>query len=240
MREFRVYGAFVSVEKFHTFSLRIFGETSHIIMALQADQLMRGLQLDDASMQKLELDMREEVTSSLCFFFACGGGVLCSSFAVKVRKSVSSLNWKCLKMCAQMHEGSHDDSTLFFFPPALLSLSEIRELSVRGRPERGWSRRDHAVHDARGRARRQVMIMMRFISRLSLSSFPFEFVALIFPVVESVGLSLSLFAMYKKGRRCKRRRRREQTERAQRRRRFSKSACATTTRRVLPEPISDV
>ena len=37
-------------------------------MALQADQLMRGLQLDDASMQKLELDMREEVTS-LCFFF---------------------------------------------------------------------------------------------------------------------------------------------------------------------------
>ncbi len=37
-------------------------------MALQADQLMRGLQLDDASMQKLELDMREEVTSSLCFF----------------------------------------------------------------------------------------------------------------------------------------------------------------------------
>ena len=36
------------------------------------------------------------------------------------------------------------------------------------------------------------MIMMRFISRLSLSSFPFEFVALIFPVVESVGLSLSL------------------------------------------------
>ena len=57
--------------KSSTFSLRIFGETSHVIMALQADQLMRGLQLDDASMQKLELDMREEVTSSLCFFFAC-------------------------------------------------------------------------------------------------------------------------------------------------------------------------
>ena len=146
------------------------------------------------------------------FFFCVCGGVLCSSFAVKVRKSVSSLNWKCLKMCAQMHKGSHDDSTLFFFP-LLFFLSEIRELSVRGRPERGWSRRDHAVHDARGRARRQVMIMMRFISRLSLSSFPFEFVALIFPVVESVGLSLSLFAMYKKGRRRKRRRRREQTER---------------------------
>ena len=36
-------------------------------MALQADQLMRGLQLDDASMQKLELDMREEV--SACFLF---------------------------------------------------------------------------------------------------------------------------------------------------------------------------
>ena len=68
MREFRVYGAFVSVEKFHTFSLRIFGETSHIIMALQADQLMRGLQLDDASMQKLELDMREEVTRAFVFF----------------------------------------------------------------------------------------------------------------------------------------------------------------------------
>ena len=38
-------------------------------MALQADQLMRGLQLDDASMQKLELDMREEV--SVCLFFVC-------------------------------------------------------------------------------------------------------------------------------------------------------------------------
>ena len=36
------------------------------------------------------------------------------------------------------------------------------------------------------------MMMMRFISRVSLSSFPFEFVALIFPVVESFGLSLSL------------------------------------------------
>ena len=69
MREFRVYGAFVSVEKFHIFLF--FVSLSHIIMALQADQLpMRGLQLDDASMQKLELDMREEVTSSLCFF-AC-------------------------------------------------------------------------------------------------------------------------------------------------------------------------
>mmetsp|Transcript_6719 Transcript_6719/g.20084 ORF Transcript_6719/g.20084 Transcript_6719/m.20084 type:complete len:93 (+) Transcript_6719:207-485(+) len=67
MREFRVYGAFVSVEKFHTFALRIFGETSHIIMALQADQLMRGLQLDDASMQKLELDMREEKYESYRF-----------------------------------------------------------------------------------------------------------------------------------------------------------------------------
>ena len=65
-------------------------------MALQADQLMRGLQLDDASMQKLELDMREEVTSSL-FFCVCGG-VLCSSFAVKVRKSVSSLNWRMCKI----------------------------------------------------------------------------------------------------------------------------------------------
>ena len=100
-------------------------------MALQADQLMRGLQLDDASMQKLELDMREEVTSSLCFFFCVCGGVLCSSFAVKVRKSVSSLNWKCLKMCAQMHEGSHDDSTLFFFPPALLSLRNTRAIGSR-------------------------------------------------------------------------------------------------------------
>ena len=140
-------------------------------MALQADQLMRGLQLDDASMQKLELDMREEV--SVCFL--C---VLCS-FAVKVLfslrecKSVSSLNWKCLNVraCIKVLTTKLFSSSLLFF------LSEIRELSVRGRPERGWSRRDHAVHDARGRARRQVM---RFIS--SLSSFPFEFVSL-FPFV---------------------------------------------------------
>ena len=36
-------------------------------MALQADQLMRGLQLDE-SMQKLELDMREEVRFFPSFF----------------------------------------------------------------------------------------------------------------------------------------------------------------------------
>ena len=65
------------------------------------------------------------------FFFCVCGGVLCSSFAVKVRKSVSSLNWKCLKMCAQMHKGSHDDSTLFFFPPALLSLRNTRAIGSR-------------------------------------------------------------------------------------------------------------
>ena len=53
--------------------------TSHIIMALQADQLMRGLQLDDASMQKLELDMREEVRARV--FFVC---VLCSFAVIKV------------------------------------------------------------------------------------------------------------------------------------------------------------
>ena len=85
MRKFRVYGAFVSVEKFHTFSLRIFGETSHIIMALQADQLMRGLQLDDASMQKLELDMREEVRVCFCVSFVRRGGAFlfeCKSVSV--------------------------------------------------------------------------------------------------------------------------------------------------------------
>mgnify|MGYP004255088069 FL=1 len=48
-------------------------------MALQADQLMRGLQLDDASMQKLELDMREEVRARV--FFVC---VLCSFAVIKV------------------------------------------------------------------------------------------------------------------------------------------------------------
>ena len=65
---------------------------------------------------------------------------------------------------------------LFF--PALFRNAEIRELSVRGRPERGWSRRDHAVHDARGRARRQVLMfynVFRFVfcvalSRLNLQS----------------------------------------------------------------------
>ena len=96
-------------------------------------------------------------------------------------------------------------SPALFFPALFRTRNaEIRELSVRGRPERGWSRRDHAVHDARGRARRQVMMMMRFISR---RSFPFEFVAL-FPVVES-DLSLSLFAMHKKGRRRWKRAQRE-------------------------------
>ncbi len=56
-------------------------ETHIIIMALQADQLMRGLQLDDASMQKLELDMREEVSVLFvfCLSFVRRGGVFFSS-----------------------------------------------------------------------------------------------------------------------------------------------------------------
>ena len=77
MREFRVYGAFGYPLKSSTFSPRIFVRA--IIMALQADQLMRGLQLDDASMQKLELDMREEVRARV--FFVC---VLCSFAVLKV------------------------------------------------------------------------------------------------------------------------------------------------------------
>ena len=41
-------------------------------MALQADQLpMRGLQLDESTRQKLELDMREEVRSSILLFGFC-------------------------------------------------------------------------------------------------------------------------------------------------------------------------
>ena len=109
-------------------------------------------------------------------------------------------------------------SSLLFF------LSEIRELSVRGRPERGWSRRDHAVHDARGRARRQVM--MRFIfrrshlSRLNLS--------LSFPSSKAVSLSLSLCDVQKRTTTTTTQRaNRESTTPCvgwSRRRRFSKSA----------------
>ena len=65
------------------FSLRIFVRA--IIMALQADQLMRGLQLDDASMQKLELDMREEVRVCFCVSFVRRGGAFlfeCKSVSV--------------------------------------------------------------------------------------------------------------------------------------------------------------
>ena len=60
-------------------------ETHIIIMALQADQLMRGLQLDDASMQKLELDMREEVRVCFCVSFVRRGGAFlfeCKSVSV--------------------------------------------------------------------------------------------------------------------------------------------------------------
>ena len=59
------------------------------------------------------------------------------------------------------------------FLPRIIAL-EIRELSVRGRPERGWSRRDRAVHDARGRARRQVLfyIMCFVLSSSFKSLFP--------------------------------------------------------------------
>ncbi len=59
--------------KSSTFSLRIFvrAKERHIMisMALQAGQLMRGVQLDDASIQKLELDMREEVSVCFCVSF---------------------------------------------------------------------------------------------------------------------------------------------------------------------------
>ena len=54
-------------------------------MALQADQLMRGFQLDDASMQKLELDMREEVRVCFCVSFVRRGGAFlfeCKSVSV--------------------------------------------------------------------------------------------------------------------------------------------------------------
>jgi hypothetical protein len=68
------------------------------------------------------------------FFFCVCGGVLCSSFAVKVRKSVSSLNWKCLKMCAQMHKGSHDDSTLFFFPLLFFLFQKYESYRFEGDP----------------------------------------------------------------------------------------------------------
>ena len=46
-------------------------------MALQADQLpMRGLQLDESTRQKLELDMREEVRGSILLGFCVFGFVV--------------------------------------------------------------------------------------------------------------------------------------------------------------------
>ena len=71
MRKFRVYGACGYPLKSSIFSAHFCARKRerHIIMALQADQLMRGLQLDDASMQKLELDMREEVSVCFCVSF---------------------------------------------------------------------------------------------------------------------------------------------------------------------------
>ena len=64
-------------------------------MALQADQLMRGLQLDDASMQKLELDMREEVRVCFCVSFVRRGGAFLFEF-VCLTSGAFRLNWKCL------------------------------------------------------------------------------------------------------------------------------------------------
>ena len=72
---------------------------------------------------------------------------------IDMRNEASVLNFTCaLDIC------SHISSLSLSFQ-RIKTQTEIRKLSIRRRPERGWPRGDHSVHDERRCERREVMLL---------------------------------------------------------------------------------
>ena len=96
----------------------------------QPENLMKGLQLD-----KKSLNSSQEV----------GNGRM----EIDMRNEASVLNFTCIRYAYIYHP-------LSLFSQRIKTQTEIRKLSIRGRPERGWTRGDHSVHDERRCERREV------------------------------------------------------------------------------------
>ena len=125
----------------------------------QPEKLMKGLQLD-----KKSLSTSQEV----------GNGQM----EIDMRNEASVLNFTCaLDIC------SHIILSLSF--KRIKTQTEIRKLSIRRRPERGWPRGDHSVHDERRCERREVMLLSPLFE---ISQFGFVF--LLFARVPRVLLCL--------------------------------------------------
>ena len=125
----------------------------------QPEKLMKGLQLD-----KKSSSTSQEV----------GNGQM----EIDMRNEASVLNFTCaLDIC------SHIILSLSF--QRIKTQTEIRKLSIRRRPERGWPRGDHSVHDERRCERREVMLLSPLFE---ISQFGFVF--LLFARVPRVLLCL--------------------------------------------------
>lgn len=100
----------------------------------QPEKLMKGLQLDKKSLTSTSQEV--------------GNGQM----EIDMRNEASVLNFTCaLDIC------SHIILSLSF--QRIKTQTEIRKLSIRRRPERGWPRGDHSVHDERRCERREVMLL---------------------------------------------------------------------------------
>ena len=104
----------------------------------QPEKLMKGLQLD----KKSSTSSSQEV----------GNGRM----EIDMRNEASVLNFTCaFDMCSHIHI----ILSLSLFSQRIKTQTEIRKLSIRRRPERGWPRGDHSVHDERRCERREVMLL---------------------------------------------------------------------------------